>query len=451
MRALLVNPWIYDFAAYDLWSKPLGLLRIATHLKRIGYEIRLIDCLDRLHPALLSSGLRLPSSTEYGSGQYYAEEIEKPALFKDLPRKFKRYGLPRSLFESILAKEPIPDIILVTTGMTYWYPAYIDIIKLLKGRFPSTPLVLGGNYPNICYEHAKATSGADHVYRGNDIVEIGRLVQKLAGAGSDPGSNPGSDPQTIDSGYIPSAYDLYPHLEYATLKTSSGCPFKCTYCGWHLIDGAFAQEDAPAVAEEIERLYKDRAIRNFAFYDDALIYKPDGHIANILETLIRKKVRASFHTPNGLHNRFMTGDIAKLFKAAGFVKPRLALETSSARRQAETGAKTTNEEFLHAVGYLKKAGYDTREIACYILIGLPGQAVQEIRESVEFAVSHGVRIFLEEYSPIPGTPDYKKSGLADGADPLLHNNSAFPIYNIQGYNMLRKLKTWTHDLNKRAS
>jgi hypothetical protein len=23
---LLVNPWIHDFAAYDLWMKPLGLL-----------------------------------------------------------------------------------------------------------------------------------------------------------------------------------------------------------------------------------------------------------------------------------------------------------------------------------------------------------------------------------------------------------------------------------------
>ncbi|MFQ5628541.1 MAG: hypothetical protein ACE5I1_07255 [bacterium] len=27
---LLVNPWITDFAAYDFWSKPLGLLYIAS-------------------------------------------------------------------------------------------------------------------------------------------------------------------------------------------------------------------------------------------------------------------------------------------------------------------------------------------------------------------------------------------------------------------------------------
>jgi len=27
-RILLINPWIYDFAAYDLWVKPLGLLSL---------------------------------------------------------------------------------------------------------------------------------------------------------------------------------------------------------------------------------------------------------------------------------------------------------------------------------------------------------------------------------------------------------------------------------------
>jgi len=25
-KVLIINPWIYDFAAYDYWFKPLGLL-----------------------------------------------------------------------------------------------------------------------------------------------------------------------------------------------------------------------------------------------------------------------------------------------------------------------------------------------------------------------------------------------------------------------------------------
>ena len=30
---LLINPWITDFAAYNFWIKPLGLLYIASLLK----------------------------------------------------------------------------------------------------------------------------------------------------------------------------------------------------------------------------------------------------------------------------------------------------------------------------------------------------------------------------------------------------------------------------------
>jgi hypothetical protein len=47
MKILLVNSWIYDFAVYDLWMKPLGLLYIAAFLEEFGYDVSLINCMDR--------------------------------------------------------------------------------------------------------------------------------------------------------------------------------------------------------------------------------------------------------------------------------------------------------------------------------------------------------------------------------------------------------------------
>ena len=46
-KCLLVNPWIHDFAAYDLWLKPLGLLYTGAVLREHGYKIDMIDLLDR--------------------------------------------------------------------------------------------------------------------------------------------------------------------------------------------------------------------------------------------------------------------------------------------------------------------------------------------------------------------------------------------------------------------
>ncbi|MDQ1277925.1 MAG: hypothetical protein QG555_967, partial [Thermodesulfobacteriota bacterium] len=43
---LLINPWINDFSAYDFWMKPLGLLYMASCLRKNGLDVQLIDCLE---------------------------------------------------------------------------------------------------------------------------------------------------------------------------------------------------------------------------------------------------------------------------------------------------------------------------------------------------------------------------------------------------------------------
>ena len=53
---LCINPWIYDFTAYDLWTKPLGLLYIAAFLRQRGVRVEVIDCLDKWQPELLNQG-----------------------------------------------------------------------------------------------------------------------------------------------------------------------------------------------------------------------------------------------------------------------------------------------------------------------------------------------------------------------------------------------------------
>ena len=49
MKILLVNPPIYDFAAYDFWLKPYGLLSVAGYLRGRA-DFTLFDYLDRLAP-----------------------------------------------------------------------------------------------------------------------------------------------------------------------------------------------------------------------------------------------------------------------------------------------------------------------------------------------------------------------------------------------------------------
>lgn len=107
---LCINPWIYDFTAYDLWTKPLGLLYIAAFLRQRGVRVEVIDCLDKWQPELLRRQQRTsPKLRKYGTGHFHRETVPTPACLSFVPRRFSRYGLPEDIFRRELSGRPRPD------------------------------------------------------------------------------------------------------------------------------------------------------------------------------------------------------------------------------------------------------------------------------------------------------------------------------------------------------
>lgn len=423
-KVLLINPWIYDFAAYDLWIEPIGLLYIGSLLRRNGYKISLINCLDRYHPELVK--LHYPKNNEYGCGKFYKEIIEKPSILENVPRKYGRYGLPLQIFRNELKSIDKPDIILVTSGMTYWYPGVFAVIKELRAKFPNVPIVLGGIYATLCYEHAKENSGADYVVKGEGEIQALRLVESLIGKVT----YDNWIPNNIDEYPYP-AHDLLTKKDSLAILTSRGCPMGCTYCASRLVAGEFRQRDPTNVVDEIEFYIKNYYTRDFAFYDDALLVNSERHISIILDEIIKRKLNCNFHTPNGMHARFVSKTIAHKMFRAGFKTIRISLETSDPVRQKNTGNKVSSEDLRSAVENLKSAGYTGKDIGVYVLIGLPDQPFDEMIQSIRYVHECGAVIKLAVYSPIPGTEEWRKAieqnMLDPNADPLLHNDSIYPI------------------------
>jgi radical SAM superfamily enzyme YgiQ (UPF0313 family) len=145
---------------------------------------------------------------------------------------------------------------------------------------------------------------------------------------------------------------------------------------------------------------------------------------------MRREIRCNFHTPNGLHIKEIDRELAELLFQSQFKTIRLGFETSNQVAQIETGGKVDNQEFKSSVKSLKRAGYSGEEIGVYIMVGLPGQRVGEVEESIAFVREQGARPIIVEYSPIPGTPLFEKAmrmskfNLQD--EPLFHNNSILP-------------------------
>ncbi len=434
---LLINPWIYDFAAYDYWLKPLGLLSIAALLRENGFKLSFIDCLDRYNPFMLSriNGKKIRDNKKFGHGQFFKEEIQKPKQLTSIPRRYSRYGIHPDIFLYELKRLPyVPAAVLITTMMTYWYSGTAQALTIIRKIFPGTPVILGGNYVTLCPSHAR-TLGADYYVHGDGKLQIMAILNKITNRSfqcSTAIKTPTNKADKNDLDILPyPAFDLLNHFDYVCLQTSRGCPFRCSYCASGLLEQVFKRMSPERVVNEIEYWYREYGIKNFAFYDDALLFKTNEHIVPILKGIIKNKLNnINFHTPNGLHARFINAELANLMFKTGFKTIRLGYETADPQMQNSTGAKVNDENLIAALSYLNEAGFTTPEIGVYVMIGMPGQEAKEVEESIEKVIKFGGTPVLTEFSPIPGTKiwnealRYSKYDLSN--DPIYHNNSIFP-------------------------
>lgn len=418
---VLVNPWITDFAAFDLWSKPLGLLYLAALLRQSGFRIHLIDCLERHVGPGAGRG---PGGRKYGTGKFLRQAISPPAALQGIARPYSRYGIPRPAFEQALARIRQPAVILVTSLMTYWYPGVQQVIRLARRIHPRTPIILGGIYARLCPEHARQHSGADRVETGCAPEDVFRALEAF-------GISPPRDS-------LPGFQDVYPafdclrRIDYVCLLTSRGCPCRCPYCASRLLYPVRSRREPREAAEEIAYWHRAYRVRDFAFYDDALIGAGEGHLAELLEEILRQGLSLRFHTPNALHVRGIDRAVALLMRRSGFRTLRLGLESAPSPGEPRWDLKVGAGDFERAVANLHHAGFKPSEIGAYVLAGLPGQDPESVRQTVRFAAAAGAAPYLAEYSPIPGTdlwPSALRAARWDlASEPLYHNNTLIPCW-----------------------
>ena len=284
---LLVNPWIHDFAAFDFWAKPMGLLGLGAILRDHGYRVGYIDCLDRFHP----KAPQADPHARYGRGPYLKSHIVKPDTLKDIPRKFSRYGIQPEWFAEDLKLIPQPDLILITSFMTYWYPGVKETIFTLKKIYPETPVLLGGIYASLCADHAVKDAGADRVLTGPGEASILDIAEVYTGMSVTPKFDPGD----LNSYPYP-AFDLQNKINYIPLLTSKGCPFACAYCAAHYLNPGQMHRSPDSVLAEISYWYDKHGVMDFVFYDDALLVDAEHHALPLFEKiLVSRLINSVFH------------------------------------------------------------------------------------------------------------------------------------------------------------
>ncbi len=419
MVALLVNPNVHDFAAYDFWMKPLGLLYVGALMERLGFDVHLIDMMNR-HDSDLPKFVKVPRDKRYGTGKFPAREIVKPKVVKDIPRKFKEYGAPPEYLRWRLEKIGQVDLVMVTSTMTYWYRGVWQTIKRIK-EFTNSPVILGGIYTQILPSHAKK-GPADFVFPTNRLELLPKFLREKFHF-----RVPDFEFDWFED--LDPAYELYERLGYLVFTSSIGCPFRCTYCATPIM-WKFKKRSPEKVAYSVKKYQDIFRVKDIAFFDDAfLVGKKEAK--KLLKILANMGLGVRYHLPNGIHARLVDEEMAHLLKDANFKTIYLGYETSG-ELQKKTGGKVFDEDLVRAVRCLEKAGFTSEEIRTYVLVNLPGQKLEDVVRAVRFLKELGIGISVNEYTPIPGTPEWQhliNQGRIDpNVDPLLLDNSILPYW-----------------------
>lgn len=471
--ALLVQPPVYDFALYDLYLKPYGLLRIGRWLAEGGWEVVFVNGLG-YSAGTYQEGLRPPKRKPDGTGKFYRKPVATPKLLEPLLRPridrgewkkhFARYGIPEEEFRSRIRRlqgdywpgmgspgqvppasqgggpgsaQPVeflqvsklppmplsgrsPDLILISTGMTYWYLGVEETARICREEHPKSILLVGGIYATLMPDHCSRITGADQVVHGEDLSPVQDLLLKQG--------------LPVTGGAVPVRPIPFPSVwkEAGVIRLNTGCPLRCSYCASRTLTPIFRPGDPQEAWEAFRELYEGCGTRNFAFYDDAWLSRKEEVLLPFLERVAKwgdPSVR--FYLPNGVHVSGLDRETAQLMRRAGVAEIRLGFESASEEFHRRYDGKVKVEQFLQGVTILKQAGYEAQDISVYLLAGLPGQEAEEVEASIRFVKPTGVRVRLAEYSPVPSTQLWQESlrhclfPLEE--EPLFHNNSLFSL------------------------
>lgn len=325
-----------------------------------------------------------------------------------------------------------PDIIGITNLFRENTAETIIVAEIAKQTLPDCLVVVGG--PNANAIPAQLLSQCpqiDLVGLGDGEITMRNLVRYRLGSlildeipglmFRDSDGNPkrtGSkvDPQDLDQygaidyglvrleryfayesgGIMARNKFVYPGAERAvSMVTSRGCPYNCTFCSIHIHAGKkFRRHSVDYLVAQVENLVNRSGVRHIHFEDDNLTLDKTRFTQFLNET-VRRKLRFTWDTPNGVFAEKLDKPLLELMKQTGCTYAIVGVESGDQSvldniiRKQPLQLETVVTVFQLA----KELGLD---LHAFYIIGFPGETKKQIERTLDFAIRA-----LKEYGVIP--------------------------------------------------
>lgn len=189
--------------------------------------------------------------------------------------------------------------------------------------------------------------------------------------------------------------------EYANLRTSISCPFRCSFCGFPEHAGKYITADIDAVEQELNGLNKIDSIKSVHFIDDTFNV-PAKRFKDLLKMMIKNKYKFNWHSQ--LRCQFADRETLALMKESGCEGVFLGIESGSDKILDKMNKKTTVEKYLKGIELLRE--YDILTYGSFI-IGFPGETHETVQETIQFIEESQIDFFRTQlWYCDPLTPIY---------------------------------------------
>jgi radical SAM superfamily enzyme YgiQ (UPF0313 family) len=333
---------------------PLGVLYLASYLKRYSpHQVKVLDC-------------QILGLNEV--------QIEQEI------RSFK------------------PDVVGVSAWTDFWFDAY-RCIQIVKKVDKAIHVTIGGPHVGVYPQETLDYSGCDSIIIGDGEIPLFWLINSLSNnqlPAHLPGLHTGKG--GVKKGtlkyFILEDLDLLPYpdrtlLPYrkyysavgkskyvTTMITSRGCPYRCIFCKLNF--QKTLSRSVKNILDEIEEILK-LGIGEIEIYDDTFTWSKK-RVIEICQGIIDRDYKFNWAIRDRVSNK--DEEIISWLARAGCKRIHFGIESGNDKTLKVIKKGITKQQAINAVNLAKKFKI---EVLTYFMFGLPGETIEDMRESIRFA------------------------------------------------------------------
>lgn len=322
--------------------------------------------------------------------------------------------------EAIVERDPLLTVFVVygqqPSASTQCMPAAGDVARLLKEQAPELRTMFMGTHASALPERTLREEATDFVVQGEgphtilgtlralqagatDFRSIGGLWHKVDGRPM--GNAPEPVIKELDTEFHGMAWDLLPmdryrahnwhcweHIHdrggYASIYTSLGCPYRCTFCCINApFGGSSIRFFSPeTMIREIDVLVQKYGVRNLKIADEMFVLNPK-HVLGLADLLIERDYGLNiwaYARVDTVRDAFL-----EKLKKAGFHWLGIGVESASKFvRDGVDKGRFQDEQIAEVVARIRSHGIN---VGANYIFGLPDDTLESMEQTLQLAMS----------------------------------------------------------------